>query len=218
MLLDLIEQRHSVRKYLDKEVSTEIIDKILEAGRLAPSWINVQPWHFIVIRDNEKKELLSRLSNGQAHVAQAPVIIACCLDLESWEHDKFRKILEKRAGTTEDTIRYILGSSLLNPSLQSSEMVLLRSIEQITYAIGYMTLETASLGLGCCVVGALGNELTQVNQEILSVVKHELNMPDSMVINSILTIGYEDETTKIPAKLRKPREEVISFERIGNKS
>lgn len=93
-------------------------------------------------------------------------------------------------------------------------MVLLKSIEQITYAIGYMTLEAASLGLGCCVVGALGNELTQVNQEISSVIKHELNIPDTMVINSILTVGYEDETAKMPAKLRKSREEVISFEKI----
>ena len=41
-ILELISSRKSVRKYLDKHIPDEDLRKILEAGRLAPSWMNVQ--------------------------------------------------------------------------------------------------------------------------------------------------------------------------------
>ena len=46
MLLDIINQRSSVRKYSDNEPSIDDIKYVLEAGRLAPSWVNVQPDSF----------------------------------------------------------------------------------------------------------------------------------------------------------------------------
>ena len=45
--------RQCVRQYSDKKISNEEIEEILEAGRLAPSWMNVQPWKFIVVEDEE---------------------------------------------------------------------------------------------------------------------------------------------------------------------
>ena len=58
MLLDLIEERKSIRQYLDKEISNEDLNKILKAGYLAPSWMNSQPWKFIVVKNNETEDLL----------------------------------------------------------------------------------------------------------------------------------------------------------------
>ena len=81
MVLDLIKDRCSVRSFSDIEPSEDQISSILEAGRLAPSWVNVQPWHFVAIRNRETKELLSKLANRQVQIAQAPVVIACCGDL-----------------------------------------------------------------------------------------------------------------------------------------
>lgn len=63
-MLDLIKSRKSVRKYSEKHISDEDLRKILEAGRLAPSWMNVQSWKFILIKSEENKELLSKLSLG----------------------------------------------------------------------------------------------------------------------------------------------------------
>lgn len=60
-MLDLIKSRKSVRKYSEKHISDEDLRKILEAGRLAPSWMNVQSWKFILIKSEENKELLSKL-------------------------------------------------------------------------------------------------------------------------------------------------------------
>ncbi|MBU4341978.1 MAG: nitroreductase family protein, partial [Candidatus Altiarchaeota archaeon] len=50
-ILDIIKNRRSVREFLDKEVDDSLIEKILEAGRWAPSGLNNQPWRFVIVRD-----------------------------------------------------------------------------------------------------------------------------------------------------------------------
>ena len=54
-ILELISSRKSVRKYLDKHIPDEDLHKILEAGRLAHSWMNVQCWKFILVKNQETK-------------------------------------------------------------------------------------------------------------------------------------------------------------------
>jgi nitroreductase len=59
-LIDAILSRRSVRSYEREPVPEEVLNRILEAGRQAPSASNIQPWHFIVLTDFEVKEKLSR--------------------------------------------------------------------------------------------------------------------------------------------------------------
>ena len=51
--------RRSIRKYKKEPITEEVTHNIFEAGRLAPSAVNSQPWHFIVIRDLEGKQACS---------------------------------------------------------------------------------------------------------------------------------------------------------------
>jgi nitroreductase len=83
--LDLAKKRASVRSFLDKPVSDERIESVLEAGRWAPSACNIQPWVFIVIKRNESRGLLETVYN-RAWFLQAPVVIAvCCNHGISWK-------------------------------------------------------------------------------------------------------------------------------------
>ena len=59
-LLDVIVSRRSIRNYKAEEVPQEIVERILEAGRYAPSADNEQPWHFIVVTELEIKDKLSK--------------------------------------------------------------------------------------------------------------------------------------------------------------
>jgi len=60
-IIDVIKSRRSIRKYLDKQISREIIDKLIEAAEWAPSGMNEQPWGFIIVQDNALiKELSDR--------------------------------------------------------------------------------------------------------------------------------------------------------------
>lgn len=76
-LIDAVLSRRSVRRYEPKEIPRDVLDKILEAGRQAPSAANKQPWHFIVLTDSEiKKELSKGLFNR--FIKDAPVTIVGC--------------------------------------------------------------------------------------------------------------------------------------------
>jgi nitroreductase len=66
-LVDVLLSRRSIRRYEQKEISRDVLDKILEAGRQAPSAANKQPWHFIVVTDSEiKKEFLKGCSTDSS--------------------------------------------------------------------------------------------------------------------------------------------------------
>jgi len=59
-LVDVILSRRSIRSYEERKVPDEVLNRILETGRQAPSASNVQPWHFIVLTDYEIKEKMSQ--------------------------------------------------------------------------------------------------------------------------------------------------------------
>ena len=209
--MDLIENRRSVRKYLDKNIPNDVLKQVLEAGRLAPSWVNVQPWHFIVVRKN--KEILSELSNNQPQVKNADAVIVCVADMGAWNKDRFSEVL-KQKGMNDAGIDSLLSIPVLYPPLLGAQATVLRTVEQVTYAIAYMSLEAERLGLGSCIIGAIGNELTQILPELSEKVKKELNLNDDQCIMAMLTLGYPDDS-RGSVKLRKPFDEVVSEERLG---
>jgi len=71
-------KRRSVRAFTDTPVYTHQIERIVEAGRRAPSAKNRQAWRFIVIQDQGLKTTLEDACYGQAYVGQAGAIIAIC--------------------------------------------------------------------------------------------------------------------------------------------
>lgn len=199
-LLNLIQSRKSVRKYSDKHISDEDLKKILEAGRLAPSWMNVQSWKFILVKSQENKDLLSELSIGQQQVKNADAVIVCVADTNAWE---------------EANITHIVNPAL-NPVMQCENAITLRSLEQVIYPVSYMMLEAESLGISSCIIGAFGSEITQILPEVYSKVKKVLNLNDKQIISTMITLGYEAEH-KETVKQRKSFDEVVSLEKIGNK-
>ena len=78
MILKEIVERYSVRKYLDKDVEEEKLREVLEAGRLAPSACNYQPWKFIVVRDKETRKKIAEPTTWAKFIAEAPVLIVAC--------------------------------------------------------------------------------------------------------------------------------------------
>ena len=199
-MLDLIKSRKSVRKYSEKHISDDDLRKILEAGRLAPSWMNVQSWKFILVKSQENKDLLSKLSIGQAHVKNAEALIVCIADINAWEEAKITHIK----------------NPALNPALQKENGLLIRTMEQIIYPISYMMLEAHSLGISSCIIGALGNEITGIEEETYREVKNKLGLNENQILSTIITLGYDAEPTEV-TKVRKDFDDVIYLEKIGEK-
>jgi len=77
-----IKTRRSIRKYRVGSIPDEKLRIILEAARLAPSAANRQPWHFVLVRDAEKKLALAKAANNQMFLADAAAIVATIGDPE----------------------------------------------------------------------------------------------------------------------------------------
>ena len=77
-ILPEIAGRVSVRSFTERAVDPAALARILEAGRLAPSAKNRQPWRFVVIQEEKNRKIFEEACFGQEHVGQAPAIVACC--------------------------------------------------------------------------------------------------------------------------------------------
>jgi len=83
--LELAHARNSIRGYLPDPVDDALLQKVLEAGRMAPSAANRQPWHFIVVRDPAHKAAL-RDAYDRDWFMSAPAVIVVCVELNvAWQ-------------------------------------------------------------------------------------------------------------------------------------
>lgn len=80
--MDAIRTRRSVRKFKPDPIPDDLLNKVLEAAQMAPSWANVQPWKFYVVKNSNMKEqlsgLLSKNNPAAKGTANAPVVIVAC--------------------------------------------------------------------------------------------------------------------------------------------
>lgn len=74
-VLSVIRKRRSVRQYSDQAIPDEVMARMREALRFAPSACNYQPWHFIFVQDPKLREEVAGISKKQDWMAKAPVIV-----------------------------------------------------------------------------------------------------------------------------------------------
>ena len=131
-VLDVIKGRRSIRKFKGEAIPEDILLKLFDAARWAPSWANTQCWEFIVIEDSKIKEELAKTlipdrNPAKEAVKTAPIVIAA---------------LGKKGVSG-----YYKGSPVTN----KGDWLMF----DVALAIQNMVLEAHSLGLGTVIVGAL---------------------------------------------------------------
>lgn len=83
---DTIRRRLSIRSYKPDPIPDDVLARIIEAGRLAPSAKNLQPWKFIIITDPQVRADLVPACRGQKFIGEAPVVIcACAISEQAWK-------------------------------------------------------------------------------------------------------------------------------------
>ncbi|MCI9596139.1 MAG: nitroreductase [Firmicutes bacterium] len=134
-LLEIMRNRRSVRKYTQKPISDERIEKILQAGLLSASSRGIRPWEFILVRERETLEKMAACRDGAANMlkgaAAAIVVIADAEKSDVWVEDcaiamsnmhlmadalgvgscwiQGRLRVAAGGGSTEDYLRQLLG-------------------------------------------------------------------------------------------------------------
>ena len=74
-VFDAVRTVLAVREYQERPVPPDVVARIVEAGHLTASAMNVQPWHFVVVRDTETLRELGRLVRTGPYIANAPLAI-----------------------------------------------------------------------------------------------------------------------------------------------
>jgi nitroreductase len=200
-------KRVSIRKWKPMPVEKEKIEKVLEAGRRAPSWGNSQPWRFIVVQDQKKKEALANAAGGQDVIRNAPVVIVCCGLTESFsrklQRQSLKQLMEVGALNWTDDIldNVVLESDLFAPYRLGEQVMTIKAGEQIMIAIAYMTLEAVNLGLGTCWVGAMSAKDTH----------QVMSLPEGLFVHDLIPLGYPDEEPK--PRPRKSLEQIVYWEK-----
>ncbi len=75
---EAVKRRKSVRAFEDREIPEQILNRILDTARLAPSANNRQEWRFVVVRDKQTKAKLAHLAGEQHFVGEASAVLICC--------------------------------------------------------------------------------------------------------------------------------------------
>ncbi len=125
---EAIENRRSIRIFQPRKVHKDLIAKIIDSARWAPSSGNIQNWQFLIVEDKGRKLQISEAALGQTFIALSPVNIIVCVDNANME------MYYGKRGTD------------------------MYSYQNSAAAIQNMLLTAHSLGLGSCWVGAFDED------------------------------------------------------------
>lgn len=100
-VFEAILKRRSIRKFKSEPVSPEVLERVLEAGRWAPSGGNIQPWIFIAVLDSRLLELIRGFSPG--FLGSPPAAIVVCSN---------RKMAAEKGGKLAETYLSIADCSM----------------------------------------------------------------------------------------------------------
>src|SRR5271166_3967387 len=93
---EAITSRRNVREFADRPIDESALDRILEAGRRAPSSRNWQPWDFVLVTDRAQLRELSKVWRGAGHVADSAATIA--LVVEDTDDQRMRETAQYDLG------------------------------------------------------------------------------------------------------------------------
>jgi len=85
---EAVETRRTIRDFLPDSVPQEVLDRCLDAARLAPSSSNLQPWEFVIIRDPEVRRRANAACLDQMPAKTASVLIALVTHRGTWRRNR----------------------------------------------------------------------------------------------------------------------------------
>jgi nitroreductase len=171
-MLDVILNHKSVRKYQNKNIDSNILTKILEAGTRASTTGNMQVYSIIVSTDPKIKEDLWMAHFKQDMVKQAPVVLTFCADF-----NRFNKWCKQRNA---------------NPGYDNFLSFYTASIDALLVSQN-VALAAEYYNLGICYLGTT----TYMSGKIIEI----LGLPDGVVPVTTIVMGYPDESPKLTDRL-----------------
>ncbi len=191
-----IDQRRSIRKFLDKPVPKQELLEILQSGLKAPSSKNSQPWNYTVVQDQAKAEMLQAFRQGLQRMENDPLL-----------PPPFKPLISaaKQTANIMETAPVILlavnpyGKNVLGPLTPEEHLAEITQIQSISASIENILLAATEKGIGSlwiCDIYFAYDELCQW-----------LGTDGQLV--AAIALGYPGESPS--ARPRKSLEEVVEW-------
>lgn len=187
----------------DEVVPDEYLDAILSFGAQAPSGYNLQPWRFIVVRDEENRRRLRQAAMNQAKVAEAPVVIIAVgvkSDLEQRADQVLREGARRGVGKFENV-----------ESAKQGAMKFLSTIPLDVWLNRHTMIAVTAMML---VAESYGFDTAPMEGFDPEAVKREFGVTSEEEVVALLAIGRAQEVDK-PYPGRFPLEQIAFSERYG---
>jgi len=194
-VFEIMKQRRSIRKYLDKPVSRADIEDLIRYAGSAPSAINLQPWEYVVTYGEEKDRLIRRLKKVHAmkNVSCGP---GTSTPLPKKIADRSRralKVMEPQIAKLNVPFNQFIeegscsfyGAPVVIIVLMDKIFPNLRYLD-VGLSASYLFLAAEAKGLSTCPVGLI----TEYGDDI----KDVLNIPEEKEVLLAICLGYKDET------------------------
>jgi nitroreductase len=189
-LKEAIEQRRAARAFRPDPIPEVILETIFQLGLRAPSGFNLQPWRFIVVREQQNRDKLKACAFNQRQVGEAPVVLICCGDRASTEMENIEAVIGLGADVgamNEDFANYMRSQIppffANHPSFESMEAWTNR---HTMLAVAHLMLVAKSFGVDSCPME--GFSTTQV--------KEAFNIPPQVDVCCLVALGYAAEPFK----------------------
>ena len=214
-IIDVITSRKSIRRYKSDPIPDDMLDKVLEAARWAPTGENYQPWCFIVVRDQEIKNKigdLARIGSGSRMTAWY-----CLGQMQK----RFEAIQDEQKRA--EVLRFMYSGEVSEFAKKAPVVIavignLMEGSVDVPYdlsaAIENMLLEAHSLGLGACWVhGPVAS--TRDAKKFKEILGIPTGMGEYKVI-AYVAIGWPAEERKHP-RPKKNLVDLVYWEQFGQK-
>jgi nitroreductase len=195
--------RRATQSFTDEEVPEEYLRAILEFGAQAPSGYNLQPWRFVVVRDEENRKRLQQVSFGQPKVGEAPVVIIAVGMKEEWKQtadEVFREGAARGAGSP-DTIE----------QAKQGAIGFISSMDAAMWVNRHTMIALTTMML---VAEAYGFDTAPMEGFDAAGIKREFGIPEEGEVVGLLAIGRAQGPEK-PYTGRFPLERITFAERFG---
>ncbi|MDB9512894.1 nitroreductase family protein [Kamptonema animale CS-326] len=185
-----IEDRRAARSFRPDTITPAILEEIFRLGLRSPSGYNLQPWRFIVLREQESKEKLKACAFNQRQIGEAPVVLICCGDRSVTQPEYIESVIQlgKDVGAMPDVLADVMRQTIPNMfespvSFQSAEAWTNR---HTMLAVAHLMIAAKSLGVDSCPMeGFLADR-----------VKEAFEIPDEIDVCCLLPLGYAAEPFK----------------------
>ncbi|MCC6221784.1 MAG: nitroreductase family protein [Deltaproteobacteria bacterium] len=231
--IDAILDRRTVRRFSQRDVEDKVLYELLDLANRAPSSYNLQPWHFVVIRDANLKSVLEYVTLGQHQVTEAPATVVFVADPKAWRlpYDRLLKMSSEAKVFTPEKVAfnrrmvsrlyrtgplglYGLYKRIVVPlkRLKQPMANVLNSFEEAQWHARCQTmLAAATFMIAARAYGLDTNPMERFDEYRL---KKMLDIPKYMSIPIAIAIGYALDVEGITRTLRFPLNDKVSIDRF----